>query len=216
MTTNKESFVLPNGAEVDFYPETHTYVVNGRVVPSVTTLLSTVYGNAYAAVNEELLKRAAEYGTAVHEDIEQWIKVRAANPDAVIISPYPEVNNFFDFVEPVYHITPIATEKVVVLYGEDGHALAAGRFDLLCKVGDDLTLVDFKTTSTIHKQLVTAQLNLYLRAAIQSGYISKMGANLGVVHLSGEKSRYIPILRLRDNFYVSFFNEVEEKNQKSS
>jgi len=36
---------------VEFLPETHTYIVNGKEVPSVTTLLTKVYGDAYSAVN---------------------------------------------------------------------------------------------------------------------------------------------------------------------
>lgn len=202
----KEIHDLPNGVVVEFLPETHTYIVNGKEVPSVTTLLTKVYGDAYSAVNEELLRRAAEYGTAVHEDIEQWINVRKVTPDAEIISPYPEVRNFFEMIEPIYKITPIMTEKVVVLQNPDGEIIAAGRFDLLCEVDGKLTLADFKTTSVIHRELVTAQLNLYLRAAIQSGYLSSEGADLGVIHLSGEKCRYVPIVKLRDSFLLNFYN----------
>lgn len=109
-------------------------------------------------------------------------------------------------VEPIYKIEPILTEKVVVFSAPDNRVVAAGRFDLLCTVDGVLTLADFKTTSVVHRELVTAQLNLYLHAAIQSGYLGAEGAALGVIHLNGEKSRYIPVARLRDSFLENFYN----------
>ena len=91
------------------------------------------------------------------------------------------------------------------VYGTEMHfEVAAGRFDLLCEVDGVLTLADFKTTSTIHRQLVTAQLNLYAIAAYQSGYIKTTDIALGVIHLSGLKSRFLPIPKLDDKFYLQF------------
>lgn len=200
-----EELVLPNGIKVQFYPDTHTYIVDGKELPSITTLLKKVYGDTYAAVNPEVLQRAAEYGTAVHTELQQMIEMRQKNPGIPLFSSYQEVTNYFTFVEPIYHIEPIMTEKVVVLYDQDGQPCAAGRFDLLCNVNGEKTLADFKTTSTIHRQLVTAQLNLYLIAARQSGYLSEdEEIKLGAIHLSGEKSKFVPIVNLNKNFYLQF------------
>lgn len=203
----KENHLLPNGTEVIFYPETHTYVVGDKELPSVTSLLTKVYGDSYSAVNPEILKRAAEYGTAVHEEIQQLIEMRKENSGIPISPKYQETNNYFTFVEDIYKIVPLMTEKVVVLYNENGEPCAAGRFDLLCTASGKKTLADFKTTSTIHKQLVTAQLNLYLKAAIQSGYLdANEDVGLGVIHLSGETSRFVPVPKLADGFYLKFIS----------
>lgn len=195
---------MPNGAVVAFYPDTHTYVVNGVEVPSVTTMLSRVYGDTYAAVNPDILKRAADYGTAVHQELQEWIDIRKSTSGAEVVSAYPEVNNYFNLVEPLYKIQPIDTERVVVLYDPEGKPVAAGRFDLLCFVDGVLTLADFKTTSTIHKKLVTAQLNLYARAAAQSGYLQTENIGLGVIHLSGSVARFVPVPKLGEGFYLKF------------
>lgn len=201
-----ETHILPNGLRVDFYPETHVYKVGDRELPSITTIMKKVYGDTYASVNPEILKRSAEYGTAVHEELERLIEMRKENPGVPLFSAYQEVNNYFTYVEDIYKIEPISNEKVVVLYDQEGVPQAAGRFDLLCNVQGDLTLADFKTTSTIHRQLVTAQLNLYLTAAVQSGYLENNNIKLGVIHLSGETSKFLPIVRLADNFYLKFIN----------
>ena len=203
---NFENHLLPNGTEVIFYPDTHTYFVDGKELPSITSLLTKVYGNSYANVNPELLKRSADYGTKVHEELQNLIELRKEDDGAPLYSEYQEVENYFKFVEPIYKIQPIMTEKVVVLYDDNNKPYAAGRFDLLCNVDGHLTLADFKTTSTIHRQLVTAQLNLYLKAAKQSGYIdSKDDIKLGVIHLSGITSKFIPITKLGETFIKKFY-----------
>lgn len=199
-----EKHVLPNGEEVLFYPETHQYFVRGVEVPSITTLLKKIYGDTYSAVNPELLRRSSEYGTAVHNELQQLIEMRKLDLGLPLVSRYQEVENYFKFVEPIYGVEPLETEKVVVLYDQEGTPAAAGRFDLLCNVKGGLTLADFKTTSTIHRQLVTAQLNLYLKAAVQSQYLKDSNLKLGVIHLSGEKSKFVPIVKLGDNFYLQF------------
>lgn len=207
MITEKETFLLPTGVSVDFYPETHQYFVDDKELPSITTLLSKVYGNPYANVNPEVLKRAADYGTAVHNELQELIEMRKESPDIPLSFSYQETSNYFTFVEEIYKIKPILTEKVIVLYDDNHIPVSAGRFDLLCTVNNELTLADFKTTSTIHRQLVTAQLNLYARGAVQSGYISDQEKlKLGVIHLAGEKGRFIPVANLGESFYSKFLN----------
>ena len=209
MIEEKEIFLLPNGVSVDFYPETHQYFVDDKELPSITTLLAKVYGNPYANVNPDMLKRAADYGTAVHNELQELIEMRKESPDIPLAYSYQETENYFKFVEEIYKIKPILTEQVIVLYNDNNIPVSAGRFDLLCTVNDELTLADFKTTSTIHRQMVTAQLNLYARGAMQSGYISrseKEKLKLGVIHLSGEKGRFIPVPTLGEGFYSKFLN----------
>ena len=89
--------------------------------------------------------------------------------------------------------------------------MSCGRFDLFCKVSGQETLVDFKTTSSVHRQLVTAQLNLYLKAARQSGYFdTKRSIDLGVIHLSGEEAKFVPIVRLGDSYCQKFIEKIHE------
>ncbi len=204
--SDKEYHVLPNGLVVTFIPETHQYFVKGREVPSITQLLDRKYGNNYLSVKPEILKKASEYGTVIHEQLAGYIEARKADPEYVIESTYPEINNYFTFVEKIYNIRPIINEKVVALYDQQGEVVACGRFDMIAYVGDKLSIVDFKTTSSINRQHVTGQLNLYLTAAYQSGYIDNLDLGLGVIHLSGDKARYVPMTKLSDTFYLTFIN----------
>lgn len=206
-----EKFILPNKEEVFFVPEEHVYYVQGYSVPSVTTLVDLTYNNSYAGVNPELLKQTAEYGTNVHTELQEWIEVRKKNPEAQIITPYAEVENYFKFIEPIYKIEPILSEQAVVIYDQNTNKpIAAGRFDLLCYVNHNKTLADFKTTSTIHRKQVTLQLNLYVLGLKQSKYVDQEEKiNMGAIQLSGDKSKYIPIMELSPEFLKTVCKKEE-------
>lgn len=70
-----------------FDPETHSYTLYGEPVPSVTQVLRYLNADAYAGVNPDVLRLAAERGTRIHEactDVD-------FDPDAMIdadIEPY--------------------------------------------------------------------------------------------------------------------------------
>lgn len=200
-----KQYILPNGQVVYYSDDSHTYIVGGREVQSITSLLAYVYGDTYAKVNPAILKPTAEHGTAVHKEIQENIDLRMLDPEHECKCENAEATHYFTIVEPVWKIQPLMTEKIVVLYDPNGIPFGAGRFDLLCNVNGVKTLVDFKTTSTIHRPLVTGQLNLYRKAGIQSGYFSEEeGVKLGVIHLHGDTSKYAPIETLSSDFYLKF------------
>lgn len=50
--------------ELEFFPEGHTYRLNGRYLPSVTHVLKPLA--CYETVSKDVLERASEFGTHVH------------------------------------------------------------------------------------------------------------------------------------------------------
>lgn len=53
-----------------FIEETHEYIVDGVVYPSVTQVISSAGLNNYNNVDKYVLERSANFGTAVHKAIE--------------------------------------------------------------------------------------------------------------------------------------------------
>lgn len=207
----KETFYLPNGEVVTFIPETHQYLIGTSEleVPSITQLIKMVNGDSYKFVNPEKLKMSADYGTKVHATLDELIQLRKNGIDIQDmindIETPQEVKNYFNKVESLYKINPVDTERVVVLYNEEWRPIAAGRFDLICTVDSIKTLADFKTTSSIVKNSVIAQLNLYLKAAVQSGYVVEGEIEkLGVVHLSGETARFVQMPIMGEKFLEKY------------
>lgn len=51
----------------EFIEDSHTFLLDGERLPSVTELLSPLQAESFAAINPYVLKAAADRGTAVHE-----------------------------------------------------------------------------------------------------------------------------------------------------
>lgn len=51
----------------------HVYRLNGEIIPSVTKIICTVAGKDLSHIPPEILKKAAERGTAIHKEIETGV-----------------------------------------------------------------------------------------------------------------------------------------------
>ena len=57
--------------ELEFKEETHTYTLNGKVLPSVTQLLDD---GSYKNVDPETLKKSCDRGHEIHKELELYFK----------------------------------------------------------------------------------------------------------------------------------------------
>ena len=57
--------------DLEFNEEEHKYLLNGKVLPSVTRLLDS---GEYNNVNPNVLERSRERGTEIHKEIENYFK----------------------------------------------------------------------------------------------------------------------------------------------
>lgn len=152
---------IPEMPELTFEESTHTYRLDGQEIPSVTTVMGPLSAAKYRTVNRSTLDRAASRGTAVHSAIEMWINYG--------IEDYsPELSGYFQgFMDwwNRYRPEPVGTE--VKLY----HKLLryAGTADLIAYIDGELTLVDFKTTTTIIDMTCSVQLEAYAQALKSHG-----------------------------------------------
>lgn len=135
---------------INFDEKTHTYTnENGEVLISVTQLLKLAgISPNYDFVNEEVLKAAAEKGTLIHKEIEDYIKKGE-------VGFTKELHEFIAYVKE-QQIKILASEKQV--YNDK----VAGTIDLIFQYSNGkVVYADFKTTSTVHKQAVSYQLSIY-------------------------------------------------------
>lgn len=60
-------------SDVVFNSEDHTYILNGKQLSGITSLLERqLFPDTYSGISEEILMQAAEYGKSVHESIEDF------------------------------------------------------------------------------------------------------------------------------------------------
>lgn len=171
-----------NGATLEYDDDTHTYIVDGVIVPSVTQILETKFGSKYDRVDSQTLKRAADRGTAIHKAIEMYC--RTGEDDGS-----KEVHNF-RFLCKHYDFDVMDNEVPIIIW-DDGEPAAAGRLDLVMNRGKLLTLGDIKTTSVLDKEYLAYQLNFY-RVGYMQSYGSEIFELYGI-HLRGDTRKAIPI-----------------------
>ena len=154
-----ESWVL-NGMTLEYFDDIHQYLVDGICVPSITQILKSKFGGKYDGVRTSTLQNASRLGTAVHEAIERMCK----DGEEVEL---PEIRNF-KFLQKQYGFEVLENETPVIL-SYDGEPISAGRLDMVLQMNDQIGLADIKRTSTLDKEYLGFQLNLY-RIAYRQTY----------------------------------------------
>ena len=170
------------GYDVEYFDDTHQYLVDGIIVPSITTMLKPRFKDKYMSVSEKTLKNAADQGTAVHEAVERFCKAGEA-------SDLIELRNF-RFLQKHYGFKVLDNEVPVILFDEE-EPIAAGRLDLVLQIDGKTGLGDIKRTSVLDKNYLCCQLNLY-RRAYQQSYGTDIQFLRGI-HLREDKRRFVDI-----------------------
>ena len=136
---------------MEFDEKTHTYTVDGKVLPSVTTITSILSNLEYKDIDKEILKKAAEKGTKVHKAIEDYLLWN----DYELEEQYQPYMLQFKKAEKLEKFITTKTEFKLT----DGEI--CGTIDNMSMIGETLIIIDYKTTSTIHKKLLEAQFGGY-------------------------------------------------------
>lgn len=170
------------GHVIEYIDETHTYLVDGLIVPSITQMLKVRFGNKYDGVSKEVLDRASTKGTELHEAIETLCKTGE-------VIELKEVKNFM-FLQKQYKFQVLDNEVPVILF-KDNEPIACGRLDLVLSIDNKIGLADIKRTSVLDKEYLAYQLNLY-RIAYEQCYGKKIEFLKGV-HLREDIRKFVNI-----------------------
>ena len=172
------------GGVLEFDEDTHTYIYDGVILPSVTQLLKKQFPDKYAGVTDAVLKRAAERGTRAHKAIE--IYCAQGDDDGST-----EVRNY-RFLEKNYGFKAISNEVPIVIFDSDNNPLCAGRLDMILTLeSGEIAIADIKTTATLDKNYLAYQLNLYRLGAYQCYKID--AERLYGLHIREDKRKFVEI-----------------------
>lgn len=176
---------------IEFNEERHEYKLDGKIIPSVTQLLSKHGLTAdYSMVPESILSAKAERGTLIHKEIQDYIEKNE-------VGFTQECTLFADWIAK----NPLEDMKCEQIVHND---VCAGKFDLLGKRGDKMILIDFKTTSSKHLEDWRWQLSLY-------DYLLGCGSELHVLWMN-DGLEDIQVERVPDTEIESLF-QAEEKGE---
>ena len=180
-----ETFSIKGGT-LEYFDETHTYLYDGLMLPSVTQILGVKYKNDYASVPPAVLNNAAKRGTAVHKAIENFN-----------VSGYDDgseaVRNF-KFLQKQYGFEVLDSELPIVLFKDD-IPIACGRLDMTMLIDGQTGIADIKTVSALNKEKIAYQLNLY---------------RIGLMQSYGVDAQFLKIIHIRDGIRKVIDSPVNE------
>lgn len=152
---------------IEFFEDTHQYLVDGIETPSVTSIITQLpqFKDMYKGIPKSILKRKAEYGDKVHEMVETF-GMTGNVPDyerksyeGIAIKRYMQLA-----IENDIHIS--STEQTVAYY-ENEIPLYAGKYDMLGNILGNKAIIDIKTTMKYESEYLSYQLTMYKLAIEQ-------------------------------------------------
>lgn len=174
------------GGTLEFFPETHTYLYEGLMLPSVSQILGVKYKNDYASVPPAVLNNAAKRGTAVHKAIENYNNSSYDDGSEAVRN--------FKFLQKQYGFEVLDSELPLVLFKDD-MPIACGRLDMTMLMDGETGIADIKTVSSLNKEKIAYQLNLY---------------RIGLMQSYGVDAKFLKIIHIRDGIRKVIDSPVNE------
>lgn len=189
-----------NNHIVEFLEEQHIYLVDGILVPCVSNILAYKFSD-YTGVSREVLQRASEKGTELHQAIELY-------EQQGITSDLKEFRNYL-FLKKQFKFENVSNE-LPVLYERGGRVLFVGTLDQVITIDGKLGINDFKRVSAPNKNKIAYQLNFY-KMAYEQSYGKKIEF-LSFTHLR-EDVRKFHLLPINEEMAISLLNEFLEQEE---
>lgn len=181
-----ETFNIKGGT-LEYFDDTHTYLYDGLMLPSVSRILGTKYKNEYASVPPAVLDNAGKRGTAVHKAIENYNNSGYDDGSEAVRN--------FKFLQKQYGFEVLDSELPLVIFKDD-MPIACGRLDMTMLMDGQTGIADIKTVSTLNKEKIAYQLNLY---------------RIGLMQSYGVDAKFLKIIHLRDGIRKFIDSPVNEK-----
>lgn len=138
--------------EIEFIEETHQYLIDGVLAPSVSELLHFINPTKYKGIPSCVLEQKAQWGTNIHQAIENFengLETSLTDLEAVTFEQYLKLKG-------KHQIAPVEMEQIV--HYEDKYA---GRLDMVADINWYRCLVDIKTTAKLDEEALAWQLGMY-------------------------------------------------------
>ena len=169
-------FELKQNNALEYIEESHTYLFNGVIIPSVTQIMKGSSEAYYRGISEAQLIIAADRGTRVHQAIYEFETQGKRTTDSEI-TPYLTE---YIIAKTRYKFKPIWQEFKLT------NGLFAGTLDMLAEYNGQQVVIDLKATSKFNKSLAEIQLAGYVELCEYNG----IGINnTYILHLNSDKHK---------------------------
>lgn len=178
-----------NSSSVFFDESTHTYINDTfDVLTGVTSILKRhLFADMYKGIDDEVLRKAAERGTAIHKEIEQYDKEGVQGEMS---------NELFNYARLCFD-NDLKHEASEYLISDGEHV--ASQIDKVFRESDnEFSLADIKTTYTLNLDYVRWQLSIYAYLFERQNPGARV-THLYAIWLRGDKSKCEEVSRVPDD-----------------
>ena len=174
-----------NKSSVVFDQEAHTYHLGDKELKGVTGMLSAMlFKDKYAGISEDVLAKAAAYGSGVHEAVELWHTLGIEDGSE-------ELENYKQLTSGPEGLLFEASEYLV----SDNETIASSIDLVFTDSRGTIVLADIKTTyGGLDKEYLSWQLSTYAYLFEKQNPGLKVGYLLGI-WLRHNESKIEPIIR---------------------
>ena len=199
---------------IEFIEDTHTYLVDGIITPSVTTIIKKLFPDKYKGISAKILQKKAEFGIKGHSIIEFIGKSKLSENEAYneILERYINhvINQdlFISLREYLRlckkHKIEVIDNEVIVNYGYK----YAGTLDMIAKVNNKKCLIDIKFTAELDEEYLSWQLGMYKLA-----YGEEFEEYYCLWLPKGKVGKLVPIKIKTKEEIIQMLKEVGEDNE---
>lgn len=176
-------------------PDSRYYRRNGKYYPSITYVLGYYPKGKHfeewlknmGRSADYIVRKAAEDGTKVHEMIEDYLDGKEMNFLNQFGDPqyHPDVwQMFLRFVDFWEEYQPELIDQEIHLFSDE--LKVAGTTDLICKIGDELWIIDHKTSNHMHS---TYEIQAAVYAQCYKECFGQMPDKTGILWLKSSKRK---------------------------
>ena len=164
-----------------FNEEKHEYMVNGKVVPSVSEIMKCATCLYYTdEIPERVLELACKKGSAVHKAIEDYLLFEEYEIEEQYKIVFKQFLKWYEEYKP----------KILYVEYKMNNGKFAGMCDLICEINGEKIGIDYKTSTTLHINQIAIQLAAYNELCeYENIKIKKWYA----LHLTKDKYNYVEI-----------------------
>lgn len=172
------------GKTLAFIPETHTYIYDNVIIPSVSDIVSRMFPSTYKDVDPFVLQQAANKGILLHEEIERY-ETKGIKGRSEEFKNYLNIKKAYDF--------EVIKNEQMILIEHNGKPICAGRLDMVMDSKQEIGIgiADIKRTYNLHMDRLKVQLNLY-RIGYEQTYQKEI-SYLRCIHLRYQQFAYVDV-----------------------
>lgn len=172
-------------SKVRFDSDTHTYTLDGKELSGITSLLDRqIFKDKYSGVPDEILQKAAERGTLIHQQCEMA-------DDGFLVTSEEAIN--YMLLKQKYNLRHEESEYLV-----SDNENYASCIDKVYRYDEDtFFLGDIKTTYKLNKEYVQWQLSIYAHLFEKQNKGAKV-SSIFAIWLRGTTHQLVELERIPD------------------